>query len=94
MSGFVKELIKTSLKPPFSPKGIQTKYRFRQLRIDLESGARMFPTLLDALPTLEELGVVVQVSGKEKMDRELSRETWSRRDNGSDAEMLDYLMQI
>ncbi|KAK7879880.1 hypothetical protein WMY93_033456 [Mugilogobius chulae] len=55
-------------------KGIQAKCRFpAQLRIDLESGVKTFPTLLDAVPMLEELGVSVHVS---------ERRRWTRRSPG------------
>lgn len=65
-------------------KGIRARCRFpAQLRIDLESGPKTFPTLVEAVPTLLELGVATQVSEREKMDRELTGEPWSRRDRGS-----------
>ena len=42
-----------------------------------------FPTLVEALPTLGELGIEVQVSAlTEKMELELSRVTWQRQEEG------------
>lgn len=81
-------------------KGVRARCRFpAQLRIDLDSGPKTFPTLVEAIPTLHELGVFVQVSEKEKMDRELSRELWRTRENGrrggndslSDADLRAYV---
>lgn len=64
-------------------KGIQARCRFpAQLRINLESGAKTFPTLIEALPTLGDLGISVQVSDREKMERELAKESWQRQGNG------------
>ena len=57
-------------------KGIQAKCRFpAQLRVVLESGVKTFPTLVEAAPTLMELGIAVQVSERERLEQELSRET-------------------
>ena len=62
---------------------IQAKCCFpAQLRINLESGAKTFPTLVEAVPTLKKLGIEVQVSEREKLEWELSRETWERQDGG------------
>lgn len=81
-------------------KGVRARCRFpAQLRIDLDSGPKTFPTLIEAIPTLHKLGVVVQVSEKEKMNRELSRELWKTRENGrrgennslSDADLRAYI---
>lgn len=64
-------------------KGVRAKIRYpAQLRLDLESGPKTFPTLVEAIQTLHDLGVSVQASEREKMERELSREPWSRRENG------------
>lgn len=64
-------------------KGIQAKCRFpAQLRVNLESGVKTFPTLVEAAPTLTELGIAVQVSERERLEWELSRETWQRQDGG------------
>ena len=64
-------------------KGIPAGCHFpAQLRVTLEMGVKTFPTLVEALPTLGELGIVVQVSEREKMDRELSRVTWQRQEDG------------
>uniref|UniRef100_A0A087YQ59 L1 transposable element RRM domain-containing protein n=1 Tax=Poecilia formosa TaxID=48698 RepID=A0A087YQ59_POEFO len=58
-------------------KGIKAKCRFpAQLRVDLENGSKTFPTLLDAIPTLEKLNISVQMSEREKMEAELSKEAW------------------
>ena len=64
-------------------KGIPAGCHFpAQLRVTLEMGVKTFPTLVEALPTLGELGIVVQVSEREKMDRGLSRVTWQRQEDG------------
>lgn len=63
--------------------GIQARSHFTaQLRVDLEIGVKTFPTLIEALPTLGELGTSVQVSERERMEQELSRESWQRQENG------------
>lgn len=81
-------------------KGVRARCRFpAQLRIDLESGPKTFPTLIEAVPTLQEMGILVKVSEREKMDRELSRELWKTRENGrrggndslSDADLRVYV---
>ena len=69
--------------PSFWRRGICTRCRFpAQLRVTLDHRWKTFPTLVEALSTLGELGTVVQVSEKEKMERELSRVTWQRQEDG------------
>lgn len=81
-------------------KGIKAKCRFpAQLRVNLTSGEKTFPTLIEALPTLERLGVEVQVNERDKMERELHLETWQqdrrRRGRGgetiSNADLQSYI---
>lgn len=61
-------------------KGIRAKCRFpAQLRIEMENGTKIFPTLLDVIPTLEKLNITIQISEREKMETELSRETWMKK---------------
>ena len=63
-------------------KGLQARCRFSaQLRVNLVTGVKTFPTLIEALPTLGELGVSMQVSEREKMEWELSKDSWKRQGN-------------
>ena len=48
-----------------------------QLRLYLESGVKVF-TLTDATPTLEDMGTHVKVDNREKLQKELMQECWSR----------------
>lgn len=56
---------------------------------------KTFPTLIEALPTLEDLGISMKVSERERMEQELTRETWQRQENrrrkGEVSEMLPDL---
>lgn len=64
-----------SLIKQFKEKGIQAKCRFpAQLRIDLESGTKTFPTLRDVVQTLERLGVSVKMNERERRWRQSSPE--------------------
>lgn len=64
-------------------KGVQARCRYpAQLRINLESGIKTFPTLIEAIPTLQEIGIAIKISEREKIERELSRESWNRWENG------------
>lgn len=84
-------------------KGIQARCRFpAQLKISLDTGEKTFPTLIEAVPTLGELGITVQVSDREKMERELARETWRTQESGrrgkrdaslSDADLRFFLRE-
>lgn len=42
-----------------------------------ESGEKIYPTLSDAIPKLEELNIQTQVDEREQMEGELSRYRWS-----------------
>ncbi|KAJ8015862.1 hypothetical protein DPEC_G00000910 [Dallia pectoralis] len=67
-------------------KGIQDRCRYpAQLRISLDTSVKTFQTLVEALPTLKELGISVQVSEREKLERELARESWQEARGGTGA---------
>lgn len=48
-----------------------------QLKVFMESGDKIYSTLSDALPKLQELNIQVRVDEREQMERELSRHRWS-----------------
>lgn len=55
-----------------------------------------FPTLIEALPTFGVLGISVQLSDRERMEQELSRESWQRQEKGrsrGDTSLSDAHMQ-
>lgn len=63
-------------------KGVQARCRYpAQIRINLESGIKAFPSLIEAIPTLQDMGTATKISEREKIEGELSRESWSRREN-------------
>lgn len=47
-----------------------------QLRIFLDSGAKVFSSLLEARPTLKELGVNVTLDEREVLEMEMARDAW------------------
>ena len=48
-----------------------------QLKISLESGTRVFATLLEAQPTLKDLGVDIALEDRDVLEMEMARETWT-----------------
>lgn len=48
-----------------------------QLKMFTESGENTYPTLVDAIPTLQELNIQVRVYERMLMETELSRYRWS-----------------
>lgn len=74
----VREVIKQ-----LKEKGVQARCRFpAQLRVNLDSGVKTFPSLVEALPTLNKLGISVQVSEREKLEQRLISEAWQMQRNG------------
>ncbi|KAF7655031.1 hypothetical protein LDENG_00061540 [Lucifuga dentata] len=56
-------------------KNIEPKSPFpAQLRIHLESGTKTFFTLADAIPTLKELGIHIQLEDREELLKELMKD--------------------
>lgn len=53
-----------------------------QLRISLESGTRIFSTLLEAQPTLKDLGVDIALEDRDVLEMEMAREAWTTQPNG------------
>lgn len=52
-----------------------------QLRIFLNTGTQTFPSLLEAQPTLKELGVEVTLEERETLEMELAQVSWSTQSN-------------
>uniref|UniRef100_A0AAV2JN58 Uncharacterized protein n=1 Tax=Knipowitschia caucasica TaxID=637954 RepID=A0AAV2JN58_KNICA len=53
-----------------------------QLRIFLASGTKVFPSLLVARSTLEELGVTVDIDDREALEMELAQNSWTSQPGG------------
>lgn len=63
-----------------------------QLRVFTADGVKIYPTLTDAVPVLEEMGVHARVDERERLDKELCRGGWStagRRANGGQATLTN-----
>lgn len=66
-------------------KGIRAKCPYPvRLRMTTDSGEKVFETLVDAIPTLKELGIKVQIDERERLQRELMRDRWQVQGNGRD----------
>ena len=52
-----------------------------QLRLFLDGGTKLFPSLLEAHSTLKELGLETVMEDREVLERELTREGWSTQQN-------------
>lgn len=69
MRGVIKQL---------KQKNIKAKCIYpAQLKMFTESGENTYPTLADAITTLQELNIQVQVDERMLMERELSHYRWS-----------------
>lgn len=73
-----------------------------QIRIYLETGVKTFPTLMDAAPTLRDLGIKVRVDERDRQAREISKARWSMQGKGrrgsttaqlSDADLQAFLQE-
>lgn len=74
-------------------KGIRAKFPHpTQLRMSLETGEKTFPTLMDAAPTLKELGIVVRVEKREQLERVL-RDDWWREEHAEET-LHSYLWSL
>lgn len=63
-------------------KGIRARCPYPALlRMTTDSGEKVFRTLADAVPTLKELGINVQIDERERLQRELTRDRWQEQGN-------------
>lgn len=63
---------------PLKEKNIKAQTPFpAKLKIHLESGTKIFTTLAEAATTLGELGIHVQLDGRETLQAELLRNNWT-----------------
>ena len=47
-----------------------------QIKMSLKEGEKIYPTLVDAIPALKELGIQVKVDEREILEKELAGESW------------------
>ena len=61
-----------------------------QIRITTQDGDKTYPTLAEAVPALQELGIEVRVSERERMEKELIDHGWNTtgKRRGKDSETL------
>ncbi len=52
-----------------------------QLRVCLDTGVKVFPSLLEAQPFLKELGVAAEMEERDVLERELTQDMWMTQDN-------------
>lgn len=52
-----------------------------QLRVFLDTGVKVFPSLLEAQPFLKELGVAADMEERDVLERELTQDIWTTQDN-------------
>lgn len=70
--GQVRQVIKQ-----LKVKGIRARCPYpARLRMTTDSGEKVFETLVDAIPTLKELGINVQIDERERLQMELTRDRW------------------
>lgn len=58
----------------------QTAYP-AQLKVFLDTGVKVFPSLLEAQSFLKELGVAAEIEERDVLERELTQDTWTTQDN-------------
>lgn len=52
-----------------------------QLKVFLDTGVKVFPSLLEAQSFLKELGVAAEIEERDVLERELTQDTWTTQDN-------------
>lgn len=52
-----------------------------QLRVFLYTGAKVFPSLLEAQPFLKELGITADMEERDVLERQLTQDIWMTQDN-------------
>lgn len=52
-----------------------------QLKVFLDTGVKVFPSLLEAQSFLKELGVTAEIEERDVLERELTQDTWTTQDN-------------
>ena len=78
----------TELKRP-REKNIKAQSPYpAQLKVFLDTGVKVFPSLLEAPSFLKELGVAAAIEEIDVLERELTQDTWTTQDNRRKREQL------